>query len=179
MPIQDGRAVEAAAVLALAMADEPFSRWLLPDRDEFIAKKIAAVDGKKVLAVLGAGHLNGVKQHLADLEGSVQVSYNLTVGGVAGETEGVEVKQAGVGVAKKIKLIGYLVPAIFLAIMAYSLMTHGGELTLDLLLKWFLINGTLSALGTALGAPEHPMAPPSLWSGQRYGRFQGPAASPR
>ena len=37
MPIQDDRATEAADVLARAMADEPLSRWLLPDHDEFVA----------------------------------------------------------------------------------------------------------------------------------------------
>lgn len=36
-PIQADRVTEAADVLARAMADEPCSRWLLPDRDEFLA----------------------------------------------------------------------------------------------------------------------------------------------
>jgi GNAT superfamily N-acetyltransferase len=37
MRIQVDRVAEAAEVLARAMVDEPFSRWLLPDRDEFLA----------------------------------------------------------------------------------------------------------------------------------------------
>jgi GNAT superfamily N-acetyltransferase len=37
MPIHNDRVAEAADVLVRAMVDEPFSRWLLPDRDEFLA----------------------------------------------------------------------------------------------------------------------------------------------
>jgi GNAT superfamily N-acetyltransferase len=36
-PIQADRVTQAADVLARAMVDEPFSRWLLPDREEFLA----------------------------------------------------------------------------------------------------------------------------------------------
>jgi len=127
-------------------------RTLVDERDEYIAKKIAAIDGVRVLAVLGAGHIGGVKKHLNGLSGSVQLNYNLSVGGVVGVDENIEVKRAekGAGAARKIKIVGYLVPAVFAAIIAYSLITHGGGLTLNLLVKWFLINGTLSALGAAI-----------------------------
>jgi GNAT superfamily N-acetyltransferase len=37
MSSQIDRVAEAAEVLAQAMVDEPLSRWLLPDRDEFLA----------------------------------------------------------------------------------------------------------------------------------------------
>lgn len=37
MSFQRDHVAEAADVLSRAMVDEPFSRWLLPDRDEFLA----------------------------------------------------------------------------------------------------------------------------------------------
>jgi pheromone shutdown-related protein TraB len=127
-------------------------KTLVDERDEYIAKRIAQIDGKKILAVLGAGHIQGVKKHLEDVGGNVYINYSYSAG-FGSEQDGKLVEEnvnAGGKTAKKIKAIGLIIPLLFLLIIGYSLVKHGGELTLDLLLKWFLINGTLSAFFASL-----------------------------
>jgi pheromone shutdown protein TraB len=42
-------------------------------------------------------------------------------------------------------------------LIIWGFIQHGGEMTLNMLTRWFLINGTLSALGVAL-ALGHPLS---------------------
>ncbi len=97
---------------------------------------------KKVLAVLGAGHLNGVVD-------------NLKKGPKKGEIERLEkVKKKRFSIGSILK---YTIPSLFFGLVAY-LIWQGDYSTLgDVILWWFLINGTLSALG-ALLARGHPLS---------------------
>jgi len=133
-------------------------RTLVDERDEYIAGKIHSLNADTVLAVVGAGHIEGIKKQLASMEGDININYSLNVGVAGCEHQPVQFtpEQKDREKTSKLKIIGYLVPAIFITLMAYSLITHGGELTLRLLAKWFLINGTLSAIGVSL-AFAHPL----------------------
>jgi pheromone shutdown-related protein TraB len=111
-------------------------RVLVDERDAYIANKIRESKAKKMVVVVGAGHVNGIKKYLRT-----------------------PVRLAAYKPKKpllKARHLAYLIPLIFFAIIAYGFYTGGPELTMDLLLKWFLINGTLSALG-ALLAFGHPL----------------------
>jgi pheromone shutdown protein TraB len=54
------------------------------------------------------------------------------------------------------KILPWLVPAAILALIAIGFFRSGWELSLSMLWKWVLVNGTLSALG-ALIALAHPV----------------------
>ncbi len=111
---------------------------LIDERDIYIANKILDAPGKKIVAVVGAGHIEGIKKHLKKKQ----------------EIEPLEKIPEG---SKWAKYIAYLIPLIFLSIIAYGFMHHKSvELTIGMLTYWFLINGTLSALG-ALLALAHPL----------------------
>ncbi len=113
-------------------------RILVDERDLFIANKILAAPGKKIVAVLGAGHLEGVKKFLDRPR---------------------EISHLNVIPTSKnwIKIIGWIIPAIFIVMLSYGLVTKGLETGLWILVWWFLINGTLSALGVLL-ARGHPFS---------------------
>jgi len=111
---------------------------LIDERDIYIANKILESKGKKIVAVVGAGHVEGIKKHLKEKE----------------NIEPLEKIPKG---SRWIKGIAYSIPAIFIGIIIYGFLYHKSiELTFTMLLYWFLINGTLSAIGAIL-ALAHPL----------------------
>jgi pheromone shutdown-related protein TraB len=116
---------------------------LIHERDKYIAKKIFEESKKgKVVAIVGAGHLKGIQKYLEEK--------NLVV-----DLKNLEY------VAKKrisiLKMIAYAIPAIFAALIIYIYIAGGWEQAGYALLWWIVINGGLSALGTAL-ARGHPFS---------------------
>ena len=115
---------------------------LIHERDKYIAKKIADESKKgKVVAVVGAGHLKGIQKHLEEKKLDVDLK----------ELEYVPKKRFSI-----LKAVGYSIPIIFAALMVYIFFFGGWEKTLEALAWWFLINGTLSAIGTII-ARAHPL----------------------
>jgi pheromone shutdown protein TraB len=97
---------------------------------------------------VGAGHVEGIKNSLRALDDlGVVMMYTHAV-------DGVEIKES---TRKKINLIAYSIPALFTVLITLGFMKHGGEMTVNMLAKWFLISGTLSALGVAV-ALGHPLS---------------------
>ena len=115
-------------------------RVLVDERDSYIAEMIRNSPGKKIVAVVGAGHIDGIVDCIKN-----QKKVNLA---------------ALTTMPKKknyLKLIGYLIPLLFFAFMGYALWTKGLETTLQLLLVWIATTGAFSALG-ALIARAHPLS---------------------
>jgi pheromone shutdown-related protein TraB len=116
---------------------------LIHERDEYIAKKILNESEKgKIVAVVGAGHINGIKNNLEKKKLDVDLT----------ELEYVPKKRFSV-----LKTVGYVIPVVFVALIVYLFLTGGWGRAADALLWWFLINGSLSALGTAI-ARGHPFS---------------------
>ncbi len=111
---------------------------LVDERDLFIANKILQAKGKKIVAVIGAGHLEGVKRFL-DKERNIS--------GLAM----VEQKKSS------LRFLKYAIPALFVVLVGYAFYAKGAAVTLNIFISWFLITGTLSALGAALAA-AHPLS---------------------
>ena len=112
---------------------------LIDERDTYIAQKTRAADGQKVVAVVGAGHVSGIKQALVenrqdDLTAIEQVPPPSPMG----------------------KIIGWGIPAIIIGAIAYIGITQGASAAGENLLYWFLVNGIPSAMG-ALVAWAHPI----------------------
>ena len=111
---------------------------LVDERDVFIANKILGIKAKKIVAVVGAGHLEGIKKYLdkpRDIRPLLTVKKNKSW----------------------IRFLKYLVPIVFIGILAFGIYAKGVNLAFDMLLMWFLINGILSALGAAI-ARAHPLS---------------------
>ena len=119
---------------------------LIHERDEYIAKRIQDESKKgKVLAVVGAGHIEGIKNHLGKKILDVDLH----------ELEQVPKKRVSIA-----KLVAYSIPVLFVALLVWMLMTKGPDAwnsIADIFITWFLINGILSAIGAAI-ARGHPFS---------------------
>ena len=109
---------------------------LIHERDKYIAKKILDESKKgKVVAVVGAGHIKGVKKHLEAKKYDVDLN----------DLEYVPKKRF-----KILKFLGYMIPVLFVVLIGYAFLTQGTELALTMFFYWFIINGICSAVGTAI-----------------------------
>ena len=125
------------AMKMLAEQSPEMKRILIDERDQYMAEKIRQSMGKLVVAVVGAGHVKGLtaelenKHNLAELE---------------------SVPPTGKAVAS----LKWGIPAIIIALIVYGFFTVDTDVSIEMIQRWFLINGTLSALGTA-AAFGHPI----------------------
>lgn len=116
---------------------------LIDERDQYLASSIWKTEGKKVIAVLGAGHLPGVEKHLNAFAASTEKPDTEEISQVPPAT------LAG-------KLIGWAIPVAIIALIAASAVKGGASAAFDQFIYWWLINGSLSALG-AIIALAHPI----------------------
>ena len=118
---------------------------LIDERDFYLASKIweSGEEGKKVLAVVGAGHLPGIVSHLEKI--------------AAGE-ENPDVSQISQVPKKSVgaKIAGWIIPLLIVALIAAGFYYGGRQKGLDMITGWFLWNGILAAVGSALAA-AHPL----------------------
>jgi pheromone shutdown-related protein TraB len=117
---------------------------LIDERDRYLASGIWNSPGDTVLAVLGAGHLPGTEARLRAIASGAE---SANVGDIA------EVAQKR-GVSR---VTGYIFPALLLGLFAAGFLTGGVKASGELILRWFLWNGSLAALGAIL-ALGHPIA---------------------
>jgi len=110
---------------------------LVDERDQYLAQKIKEAPGQKIVAVLGAAHVPGIKEEIKkehDLVALTKVPASSKYG----------------------KIIGWSIPALVIAIILFTFIANpslGAEQTLS----WILWTGSFAALGTAL-AFGHPLA---------------------
>ncbi|MFP4146633.1 MAG: TraB/GumN family protein [Halorhodospira sp.] len=129
----------------LAHSSQALYQPLIAERDRYMAARLlesSAGRHRRVLVVLGAGHLEGV----ANL---------LSARGIAdpiAEREGLEHTPPP---ARWPKYLAYLVAAVILAGFAIGF-SRSPELGWSLVITWIVVNGGLSALGSAL-AYAHPV----------------------
>ncbi len=118
---------------------------LIAERDRYMADRLRVENadraGQRVLVVIGAGHLDGLAQHLAT--------------GSADPVMESEQLAAMPQPARWPKLLPWLITALVLAGFIFGF-ARSPELGWTLVMTWVLINGGLSALG-ALLAGGHPL----------------------
>ena len=113
---------------------------LIDERDQFLASKIKNAPGKKVVAVVGAGHMNGIAR-------IIEEERELP------SEESISVIPKGSPVWK---IIGWAIPiAIIASIVAIGFHT-GAEKAGELSLKWAMLTGGGAMLGTVI-AGGHPV----------------------
>lgn len=113
---------------------------LVDERDVFIAEMIKHSPGKKIVAVVGAGHVEGIITHLKKKK-----AVNLQ------EISTVKKK------ISKVKIIGIAIPVLFAILFGYAFYVKGITATLNLLWYWILLTGGFAAIG-ALLARAHPLS---------------------
>ncbi|MFH1126229.1 MAG: TraB/GumN family protein [Candidatus Altiarchaeota archaeon] len=114
---------------------------LVDERDEYIAYRIKEIDGKKIVAVVGAGHVDGIKKNL---DKKVDVKDRLKT------LE--EVKEGG----SSWKYLSWIIPLAFISLILIGFLMKDISFTRDMIIKLFVIQGTLAALGAAV-ALAHPL----------------------
>ncbi|MEG6615827.1 TraB/GumN family protein [Peptococcaceae bacterium 1198_IL3148] len=110
---------------------------LVDERDQYLAQKIREAPGNKIVAVLGAAHVPGIKEEIKKDHDLSQLSQ-------------VPVK------SNATKIIGWSIPILIIALIAYTFITNptvGAQQSIS----WVLWTGSLAALGTAI-AFGHPLA---------------------
>ena len=117
----------------LAKALPNLKRVLIDERDAYLAEKIRQSQGQKIVAVVGAGHVNGMVERLE-----------------AGTVEELEPLDQIPPSRSWVKIIGWGVPAIILAGLGWIAWQKGFAQAGDNIQYWVLVNGTLSAIGAVL-----------------------------
>lgn len=106
---------------------------LIDERDKYLAQKIWNSNGNSIVAVLGAGHLPGVTQHLEKLSNNEQ---------------NIDLEEISKVPPKSFisKLIGWIIPVLIVGLIVAGFIYGGKKAGTSMLSSWFLWNGGLSAL---------------------------------
>lgn len=117
---------------------------LIDERDAYMASHIQDTHqaGQSLVAVVGAGHVPGIRRHLDD------------AGAIPGRQALDEMPSKGLTAGR---VVAYAVPLAILGVFVYLGVTGQYEALLEVGLYWILINGALSAIGAAI-AFGHPLS---------------------
>jgi pheromone shutdown-related protein TraB len=118
-------------------------RVLIDERDAYLAHEILQTKGQKIVAVVGAGHVDGMRGRLERQE-----SANLA--------EITSIPPDG----RFWKIVGWSVPAVVIGSIVVIAMTQGAEAAGENAMIWFLANAIPSGIGAliALGHPATVLA---------------------
>lgn len=122
----------------LGRALPELKRVLIDERDAYLAHRIRETAGRRILAVVGAGHVEGMRRAL--LEG--------------GEAD-LEALESLPPPSRGLRLLGWAIPVLVLGAIVAVGLRHGAEAAGASALYWVAINGGLAGLGAAL-ALAHP-----------------------
>lgn len=126
-------------IMELGAAMPVLKTVLIDERDTYLAQKIREAEGEKIVAVVGAGHVQGISAALNN-----------------GQSRDLAEIEKIPPVSPVWKWIGWGIPAIILGSIAYIGWTKGAAAAGENILFWILANGIPSALGAAL-AFGHPL----------------------
>lgn len=125
-----------AALQELSHFSPRLKSILIDERDQYLAEKIKTAPGKKVVAVLGAGHVPGIKKELFN-------EHDLAALSVVPPAP------------KTTKVMAWVIPLLIVVLVAATFSVNRGAAA-DQVVAWVLWNGTLAGLG-ALLALAHPL----------------------
>ncbi len=130
---------------------------LIDERDHYLAARIWTSPGKRLVAVIGAGHKSGVEAWLKRFADEEQERLQNpdspnTGAGLTDVSELDKLPPKGFFA----KSAGWLIPALIVGLIGLGFINSGAEASLRLVLRWIFLNGTLAALGSAL-CLAHPL----------------------
>ena len=116
---------------------------LIDERDVYLAARIFQAEGKRVVAVVGAGHLAGIAAHIAAF---------------AEKRESTDVSRLDELPKKSVagRVLPWAIPGLIVALFAAGFLRAGWGMSSAMLLRWLIIHGGLAALGSLL-ALAHPL----------------------
>lgn len=121
----------------LAKSFPQFKTIIIDERDKYLAQKIKKAEGNKVVAVLGAGHIPGIKKEIEKEHDLKELSFVQPP-------------------SKVTRIIGWSIPVLILGIIISTLSVDKAA-GMDQIISWVVWNGTLAGLGTLL-AFGHPIS---------------------
>jgi len=113
-------------------------RIIIDERDQFLAHEIRNADGKKIVAVVGAGHVPGIKKQM---ESDIDIDIDAL--------SAMPKKSALAGILK------WVFPALILGLFVGGFFISGKEAGVDMIIWWIIANGSLACIG-AIAALAHP-----------------------
>lgn len=110
---------------------------LIDERDQFLASTIAEAPGETVVAVVGAGHIAGIKKWF-----------------------GIPVDRASLERIpppnRYVRVFGWIIPALLVILLGIGFIGSGSALSLHMLSAWVWITGGFAAFGAAISL-AHPL----------------------
>lgn len=110
---------------------------LIDERDIYLAQKLRAAPGERIVAVVGAGHVPGMLQAIRQAMPIAELDTLPPP-------------------SRWSRIWPWLIPVAVVALIAWGFMQGGAQRGVDSILIWVGVNGVLSALGAAL-ALAHPL----------------------
>jgi pheromone shutdown-related protein TraB len=110
---------------------------LIDERDIYLSQKIRIAPGKKIVAVVGAGHVKGIKEHIKNvisLEPIMEIPPKSVIP----------------------QILKWAIPLLIVVLLVVGFFKGGAEHSVESIYIWILVNGILSAAGTAI-AFGHPI----------------------
>lgn len=135
--LKEADALEAA-LLDIGKEFPTIKKVLVDERDQYLCEKIRTAPGKKIVAVIGAAHTNGIKRNI-----DTPIDCN--------ELDKIDKKSFSLG-----NILKWLLPIGLIAIIIFTTINNKG-IGIDQLKSWVLWHGCLSAFGTLL-ALGHPLS---------------------
>lgn len=127
------------SILSEVEKSHPVLREILIDeRDRYLAQKIKTAPGKRIVAVVGAGHVPGIRRYITG-DTDIQALETLPPKG----------KYSG--------LMKWLFPAAIVALIVYGFFQGGVDVGKDMVIWWVLVTGLFSGIG-AVVAFGHPLS---------------------
>ena len=123
--------------LATAMPD--LKSVVIDERDAYLAESIRSAEGKRIVAVVGAGHVEGILETLGSTETIDLEPIN-------------EIPAAG----KAWKWVGWSIPVVIVGSLVLIAYTKGGDVAGKNLMFWIVANGVPTTIGAIL-ALAHPI----------------------
>ncbi|MBW2366431.1 MAG: TraB/GumN family protein [Deltaproteobacteria bacterium] len=126
------------AILAEVGKEMPALRTILIDeRDQYLAEKIRTAPGKKIVAVVGAGHVPGIKRNW---DAQIDLAQLMALPKPR----------------KLFRVLKWIIPLVVLALFVTGFTMGGSKAGTQMLWWWILANGVLAGLGAAV-ALAHPL----------------------
>lgn len=119
-----------AALQEMAQSFPRLKNTLIDERDQYLAEKVKSAPGHKIIAVVGAGHVPGMKREIYK-EHDLSLLEEIPVG------------------SRWLKTLAWGIPLLVIAVIAstFRFSTSAG---MNQISQWLIWNGSLSALGALL-----------------------------
>jgi pheromone shutdown-related protein TraB len=116
---------------------------LIDERDTYLATRIYQAEGRKLVAVVGAGHLSGIARQIDAIANKKQTVDLAPLDALP--------KKGWAG-----RILPWLIPAVIVVLFGLGFLRAGWAMSLEMFWRWLLIHGGLAAVGSLL-ALAHPL----------------------